>query len=44
MISTPDPWWPTALLAVALFSDAILSVRPPAFIQQCLDGVRFPRD
>ncbi|MCM2415168.1 MULTISPECIES: DoxX family protein [unclassified Streptomyces] len=44
MISTPDPWWPTALLAVILFSDAILSVRPPMFIQQCLDGVHFPRE
>ncbi|MCX5144196.1 MULTISPECIES: DoxX family protein [unclassified Streptomyces] len=44
MISTPDPWWPTALLAVALFSDALMSVRPPVFIQKCLDGVNFPRD
>lgn len=44
MISTPDPWWPTALLAVGLFSDAVLSVRPPAFIRQCLEGVGFPRD
>ncbi|MEV0785772.1 DoxX family protein [Streptomyces sp. NPDC050423] len=44
MISTPDPWWPTALLAVVLFCDAIMSVRPPMFVQQCLDGVRFPRD
>ncbi|MFF8846250.1 DoxX family protein [Streptomyces sp. NPDC015127] len=44
MISTPDPWWPTALLAVALFSDAVVSVRPPAFIQQCLHGVGFPRE
>uniref|UniRef100_A0AAU2VJ13 DoxX family protein n=1 Tax=Streptomyces sp. NBC_00008 TaxID=2903610 RepID=A0AAU2VJ13_9ACTN len=44
MISTPDPWWPTALLALVLLSDAAMSVRPPVFIQQCLEGVRFPRD
>lgn len=42
MISTPDPWWPTALLALVLLSDAAMSVRPPVFIQQCLEGVRFP--
>lgn len=44
MIQTPDPWWPTVLLAAALFSDAALSIRPPAFIRQCLEGVHFPRD
>jgi TRAP-type C4-dicarboxylate transport system permease large subunit len=44
MTSTPDLWWPSALLALALFSDAVMSVRPPAFIRQCLDGVHFPRD
>lgn len=44
MITTPIPWWPTALLALALFSDALMSLRPPGFIQKCLDGVGFPRD
>jgi DoxX-like protein len=44
VISTPDPWWPTALLAAALFGDAMLSLRPPAFIRQCLEGVNFPRE
>lgn len=44
MTSTPDLWWPSALLAAALAGDALLSIRPPAFIRDCLDGVRFPRD
>jgi DoxX-like protein len=34
----------TALLALALFADAVMSIRPPGFIQKCLDGVGFPRD
>lgn len=41
---TPDPAWPVAVLAAALLADAALSVRPPQFIQKCLDGVGFPRD
>ncbi|RAG82629.1 hypothetical protein DN069_26265 [Streptacidiphilus pinicola] len=44
MTSTPQLWWPTAILAVVLLSDAVMSVRPPAFIQQCLTGVGFPRE
>jgi hypothetical protein len=44
MIPSPDPWWPQALLAAVLLGDALLSLRPPAFIRDCLDGVRFPRD
>lgn len=44
MVLTPVPWWPTVLLALAVFSDALMSLRPPRFIQQCLDGVVFPRD
>lgn len=41
---TPDVWWPSAVLALVLLSDAAMSVRPPAFIRDCLDGVRFPRE
>ncbi|MFG3255425.1 DoxX family protein [Streptomyces sp. NPDC048172] len=44
MNGTPHLWWPTALLALVLLGDALLSLRPPAFIQRCLDGVGFPRD
>ncbi|MFE3456610.1 DoxX family protein [Nocardiopsis aegyptia] len=40
----PDTWWPPALLALVLLGDAAMSVRPPRFIRDCLDGVRFPRD
>ncbi|MDA2811582.1 DoxX family protein [Nocardiopsis sp. RSe5-2] len=44
MTLLPDPWWPTALLAAALLADALMSLRPPAFIRDCLDGVGFPRE
>lgn len=44
MIDTPHIWWPTLLLAVILLVDAALSLRPPALIRGCLDGVGFPRD
>jgi hypothetical protein len=44
MIEIPEIWWPTAVLALSLFSDAIMSVRPPGFIRKCLDGVGFPRE
>lgn len=44
MILLPTPWWPTVLLALVLLVDAAISVRPPKFIRDCLDGVRFPQD
>ncbi|GAA1316698.1 DoxX family protein [Leucobacter albus] len=44
MIFVPAPWWATALLAVVLTGDAVLSLRPPRFISSCLTGVGFPRD
>jgi DoxX-like protein len=44
MIGVPHFWWLTGLLALVLFGDAVMSLRPPAFIQRCLDGVRLPRD
>lgn len=44
MIDTPHWWWLTVLLALGLFGDALISIRPPAFIRGCLDGVGFPRD
>lgn len=40
----PDPWWVPAILALVLLGDAVMSLRPPAFIRDCLDGVGFPRD
>ena len=44
MTLLPDVWWPSALLALALFSDAAMSLFPPKFIRDCLDGVSFPRE
>lgn len=40
------PRWPvlTVVLAAVLLGDALVSLRPPAFIRGCLDGVRLPRD
>lgn len=37
-----QPWWPLALLAVIQLCDALLCVKPVAFIRQCLTDVRFP--
>jgi putative membrane protein len=44
MIITADPWWPAVILAAALLTDAVLMIRPPKFIRECLDGVNFPRE
>ncbi|WPF66174.1 MULTISPECIES: DoxX family protein [unclassified Corynebacterium] len=34
----------TYVLAAVLAGDALLSIKPPAFISRCLSGVNFPRD
>ena len=34
----------SAVLAVALLADVLMSIHPPRFIRDCLDGVRFPRE
>lgn len=44
MTLVPDPWWPAVVLAAVLTADAGMSLRPPKFIRDCLDGVRFPRE
>ncbi len=44
MTLLPDPWWLPAILATAVFLDALVSLRPPKPIRDCLDGVHFPRD
>jgi hypothetical protein len=44
LLLLPDPWWLPAILAATLFIDAVLSIRPPKFIHDCLSGVGFPRD
>ncbi|QIK64362.1 hypothetical protein G7068_14975 [Leucobacter viscericola] len=44
MILLAQSWWIPAALAFILFADAIISIRPPAFIRACLDGVKLPRE
>lgn len=36
------PWWPLAALAVIQAGDAVMCVKPPAFIRRCLLDVNFP--
>ncbi len=43
MTLLPHVPWLVIILAVVLLGDAVLSLRPPTFIQRCLDGVGFPR-
>ncbi len=43
MILLPSLSWPYLLLAAVLVVDALLTIRPPGFISDCLDGVGFPR-
>lgn len=38
----PDPQWPIIALAALLAFDVALSLKPPRFIRDCLDGVHFP--
>lgn len=44
MILLPSLWWVPTVLAVIVLADAALSVRPPAFIRDCLNGVKFPSE
>ncbi|WP_293783129.1 DoxX family protein [uncultured Aeromicrobium sp.] len=44
MILLPGLWWVPAALAFVLLADAALSIRPAAFIRECLNGVRFPHE
>lgn len=44
MILLPEFWWLPLILAGALLVDVALSIRPPAFIRDCLNGVNLPRE
>ena len=44
MILESSPAWPTAILAFVVFCDAIMSIRPLAFIRVCLTGVNLPEN
>ena len=43
MILLPEPWWLEAALAAVLAVDVGMSIKPPKFIRDCLNGVGFPR-
>ena len=43
MILLPEPWWLEAALAAVLAVDVGMSLKPPKFIRDCLNGVGFPR-
>lgn len=43
MSALPEPIWPIVALAVIQLIDAILCLRPVAFVAACLEDVRFPR-
>ena len=40
----PEPWWLVAALAGLLLLDAVMSMAPPKFIRDCLNGVHFPQE
>ncbi|MDP2711140.1 MAG: DoxX family protein [Solirubrobacteraceae bacterium] len=40
---TPDPAWPVVVLAVIQLGDALLCIKPVAFVAQCFEDVRLPR-
>lgn len=42
LILLSDPWWPLAALAVIVFVDATISIRPVRVVRDCLVSVNFP--
>jgi hypothetical protein len=40
----PSPVWPILILLAIQAGDAVIMVRPPKLIVDCLEGVRFPRE
>ncbi|MBO0678339.1 DoxX family protein [Mycolicibacterium sp. S2-37] len=43
MAAFPDPQWPIVVLAVVQFVDALLCIKPAAFIADCFAAVHWPR-
>ncbi|WP_104081147.1 DoxX family protein [Cryobacterium sp. Y11] len=43
MVLLPEHWWLEVALAAALAVDVGMSLKPPTFIRDCLNGVGFPR-
>ncbi len=42
MSAFPDPIWPVIVLAIISAGDAVLCLKPVAFIAQCFDNVGWP--
>jgi hypothetical protein len=40
----PSPVWPVLVLLAVQAGDTLLMLRPPAFVVDCLESVRFPRE
>ena len=40
----PDPKWLDIVLAAFLLLDVVMSISPPKFIRDCLNGVNFPEE
>ena len=43
MLTLPDPLWPVIALALLTAIDAVLCLKPAAFIAACFEAVRWPR-
>lgn len=43
MFALPDPIWPVVALAIIQFVDALLCLKPVAFIAACFEDVKMPR-
>ncbi|WP_240665862.1 DoxX family protein [Agromyces sp. LHK192] len=43
MLAFPDPVWPVLVLALICLGDALLCLKPVAFIAACFEDVGFPR-
>ena len=43
MLTLPDPVWPVIALALLTAIDAVLCLKPAAFIAACFEAVRWPR-
>ena len=43
MTVLPDPVWPVLVLAFVTLVDAVLCIKPVAFVAQCWDDVHWPR-
>ncbi|MFD1827810.1 MULTISPECIES: DoxX family protein [Mumia] len=43
MSALPEPVWPVVVLALISAADAVMCIKPAAFVRECLADVRFPQ-